>query len=61
MNQLTDARERLAADWQDLRRSMRRETGREPRWTANLLWPALALAAGVAVGARVWRRHTRKN
>jgi len=61
MNQLSDARERFAADWQDLRRSMRRETGREPRWTANLLWPVLALAAGVAAGAGVWWRHTRKN
>jgi hypothetical protein len=60
MNQLDDARNRFAADWQDLRRSMRKETGKEPHWTANLVWPALALAAGVAVGAGAWWRRARK-
>jgi len=61
MNQLGDARQRFAADWHDLRRSMRHETGKDSRWTANLLLPVLALAVGVAAGAGVWWRRTRKN
>ena len=61
MTRLEDARERFAGDWHDLRHSLRRETGREPRWSPNLLWPVLALAAGLAVGAGVWWRRAREN
>jgi len=56
MTRLVDARERFAADWHDLRSSLRKETGGKPHRSANLVWPVLALAVGVAVGAGVWRQ-----
>lgn len=59
MTRLIEARQRFAADWQDLRSSLSRETGREPRWSRSLIGPALALALGVAFGAGVWRRRSR--
>ncbi len=59
MSELQEARRRFAADWRDLKTSIRRETGREPRWTANRVWPVLALAAGVAAGAGFWWRRAR--
>lgn len=60
MTRLVDARERFAADWHDLRGSLRKETGGEPRWPAHLVWPILALAVGVAVGAGYrWRRRAK--
>ena len=58
---LAEARERFAADWLSLRESLRRETGAEPSWSAHLLWPVLALAAGVAVGAGIWWRRSRQD
>lgn len=58
---LEEARARLADDWLALRQSLRLETGAEPRWTANLVWPVVALAAGVAVGAGVWWRRSRRD
>lgn len=60
-DQLTHARERLAADWQALQESLHLETGTEPRWSANLVWPVMALAAGVAVGAGIWWRRSRRD
>jgi len=61
MNRLDNARESFARDWHDLRRSMRRETGAEPRWRANLVWPTMALAIGVAAGAALRWRQSRKD
>ena len=60
-DQLNHARERFADDWLALRQSLRLETGAEPRWSANLIWPVMALAAGMAVGAGVWWRRSRRD
>ena len=57
MIRLEKAREQFVGDWLDLRHSLQTETGKEPRWSKNLLWPVLALAAGLAVGAAVWQRR----
>lgn len=57
MTQLEDARARFAADWHDLRRSIRKETGLKPQRSTSLVWPVLALAVGVAVGAGFWWRQ----
>ena len=61
VDQLNDARDRFAGDWLALRQSLRLETGAEPRWSANLIWPVMALAAGMAVGAGVWWRRSRRD
>ena len=58
---LADARTRFADDWLALRQSLRLETGTEPRWSTHLVWPVVALAAGVAVGAGVWLRRSRRD
>lgn len=60
MTRLVEARERFATDWRDLQRSLRKESGGESRWSTNLVWPVLALAAGVALGAGyLWRQGKR--
>lgn len=57
MTGLGKARSRFTVDWHDLQESLRKETGKSPRWTRSLTWPVLALAAGVALGAHYrWRR-----
>lgn len=61
MSRLTEARERFEREWHSLRQSVRREVGAEPRWTQNRILPVLALAAGVLVGASVWRRRAKKD
>lgn len=58
---LEDARARFADDWLALRQSLRLESGTEPRWSAHLVWPVMALAAGVAVGAGVWWRRSKRD
>ena len=57
---LSVARRQLAGEWHAMRESLRLETGTEPRWSANLIWPVLALAAGVAAGAGIWWRRSQR-
>ena len=46
--ELEDARLRFERDWQRLRKSLRREVGREPSWTRWAV-PVLAVASGLAL------------
>jgi hypothetical protein len=58
---LAEVRKQFAGDWLALRRSLRLETGSEPRWSSHLVLPVLALAAGVAVGAGIWWRRAKRD
>ena len=56
---LLEARERFAEEWLDFRESIRVEVGTEPRWRQHIVWPVLALTAGVALGAGAFWRSRR--
>lgn len=60
MTDLIEARQKFAAEWRDLQSSMQKETGLDSRWSSHWVWPALALAAGVAAGAGLLWRRSRK-
>lgn len=60
MSRLIRARGRFEGEWQSLRRSLRHEVGTEPRWMRSQVLPVLALAAGVLLGAGVWRRRFKR-
>ena len=58
---LLAARERFAEEWLDFRESIRLEVGGEPRWRMPLVWPVLALTAGVALGAGAgWKSRKKR-
>jgi hypothetical protein len=60
MSDLEAARRKFGSDWRDLQQSVQKETGLTTRWQRSWVWPALALAAGVAAGAGFWWRRGRK-
>jgi len=61
MSRLTESRGRFEREWHSFRQSVRREVGAEPRWTQSRVLPVLALAAGVFVGAGVWRHRAKRD